>query len=132
MSFFKSLLLVCTFAICMAIAPHDARAQDSLTPDLAPEIEARFDLYERQLNAILKTRRDEEKLFVKRVVDQVKLKKISSKLVNTSFQWVRNKRPGTKYPFVYFERVLRLQATKLELEDEIPPFDYGIYSEYSR
>jgi hypothetical protein len=83
--------------------------------------------YERQLNAILLTRRDEEKVFVGRVVAQIKAGKLPSKLVQTSFQWVRKKRPNTDYPFIYFEKVLRLQAAKLELEEEVPEFDYSIY-----
>ena len=88
--------------------------------------------YERKLNAILKTRFDAEKKFVADVVDQVELEKIPSKLVSTSFDWVRKKRPTTNYPFVYFERVLRLQAERVGLEDEIPPFDYNTYRSISQ
>lgn len=87
----------------------------------------KFKEYERKLNAILKTRRDEEKQFVAEVVEQVRLGKIPSKLVATSFDWVRNERPLTRYPFIYFEKVLRIQATALGLGDEIPEFDYEIY-----
>lgn len=100
-----------------------ARATGSRASD------AQFLEYERQLNAMLKTRRDEEKEFVGLVVNQIRLGRIPSKLASTSFEWVRNKRPTTKYPFIYFERVLRLQAERLELEDEIPLFDLSIYSE---
>lgn len=89
--------------------------------------DAQFALYERQLNALLKTRRDEEKLFVNQVVARVKEGKLPPKLVQTSYGWVRNKRPGTKYPFVFFERVLRIQARKAELADVVPDFDYRIY-----
>ena len=78
---------------------------------------------------MLKTRRDEEKEFIGLVVNQIRLGRIPSRLVSTSFEWVRNKRPTTKYPFVYFERVLRLQAGRVGLENEIPPFDFSIYSE---
>jgi hypothetical protein len=85
--------------------------------------------YERQLNAILKTRRDEEKEFVARVIQKVKEEKIPTYLVDTSFQWVRNRRPDTDYPFIYFERVLRIQAESLNLQDEIPPFDLTIYDQ---
>ena len=90
---------------------------------------AQFFEFERQLNAMLKTRRDEEKEFIGLVVNQIRLGRIPSRLVSTSFEWVRNKRPTTKYPFVYFERVLRLQAGRVGLENEIPPFDFSIYSE---
>lgn len=85
--------------------------------------------YERQLNAILKTRRDEEKEFVAQVIQKVKEEKIPTYLVDTSFQWVRNRRPDTDYPFIYFERVLRIQAESLNLQDEIPPFDLAIYDQ---
>ena len=47
-------------------------------------------------------------------------------LVDSSWQWVRTKRPGTNSPFVYFERVLRLRAQKAGFL--IPPFDDRIYS----
>lgn len=86
-----------------------------------------FKDYERKLNAVLKTRRDEEKKFVADVVEQVKLNRIPDKLVVASWRYAREKRPNTKYPFIYFEKVLRILATKLELEDYIPPFDYSIY-----
>ncbi len=88
---------------------------------------AYFEEYERQLNAILKTRRDQEKEFVSLLVGQIKEDKIPVRLIDTSFEWVRNKRPDTEYPFLLFEKVLRLQAKKLGIEDEIPPFDYSIY-----
>lgn len=88
---------------------------------------AQFEEYERRLNAILLTRRDEEKLFVARVVERVRTKRIPAKLVDVSYQWARKNRPDTKYPFIYFEKVLRLQAKKLGLEKEVPPFDFSIY-----
>jgi hypothetical protein len=89
---------------------------------------SQFVEYERQLNAMLKTRHDEEKKFVSKIVAQVRLGKIPSRLVSTSYSWVRNKRPDTNYPFVYFERVIRIQAKAINLEEEIPEFDYSIYS----
>ena len=97
--------------------------------DDSREANAQFFEFERQLNAMLKTRRDEEKEFIGLVVNQIRLGRIPSRLVSTSFEWVRNKRPTTKYPFVYFERVLRLQAERVGLDNEIPPFDFSIYSE---
>lgn len=81
--------------------------------------------YEKRLNAILRTRLDAEKEFVKKVVQLVREEKLPRKLVDTSFKWVRNRRPDTNYPFVYFERVLRLQAKRLKYD--IPPFDYDVY-----
>ena len=87
-----------------------------------------YALYEKQLNALLLTRRDEEKLFIHLVVEKVKAGKIPTQLVQTSYGWVRNKRPNTKYPFVFFEQVLRLQAKKADLADDVVhAYDYAIY-----
>jgi hypothetical protein len=83
--------------------------------------------YEEQLNAILKTRLDEEKEFIAKIVDLIEEDKLPRKVVDTSFKWVLNRRTGTNHPFVYFERVLRYQTKKLKIE--IPAFDYSIYSE---
>lgn len=83
--------------------------------------------YERQLNALLKTTRKEERDFIAQVVFQIKEGKIPSKLVSTTYQWIRKKRPDTKYPFIYFEKVLRLQAEAIKVDDAVPPFDFSIY-----
>ena len=142
---YRSLLLATVF--CVSVFCCDARrCQGQVTAsditsilsnagaqanelDDSREVNSQFFEFERQLNAMLKTRRDEEKEFIGIVVNQIRLGRIPSKLVSTSFEWVRNKRPTTKYPFVYFERVLRLQASRLGLEGEIPPFDFAIYSQ---
>ena len=118
-------LLAIVAAIATVTGLAAPASADDFTP--SPGERARYVEYERQLNAILKTRLDEEKMFVAEVVDQVRLGKIPSKLVNTSFDWVLKKRPNTNYPFVYFERVLRLQADRLGIEDEVPEFDYDVY-----
>ncbi len=90
--------------------------------------DAQWKLYERQLNALLKTRRDEEKEYVNEVVENVKSGLIPYKLVATSYGWVRNKRPDTKYPFVFFEQVLRIQGKKAKLpKGAVPKFDYRVY-----
>ncbi len=121
----KHILLMaigCLFAF--AWVPNSVSAQDFL-----PESFSREQLieYERKLNAILRTRRDEEREFVARVVVQIREGNIPSKLVSTSFQWVRQKRPKTNYPFLYFERVLRLQANAINIGTAVPPFDFSIY-----
>lgn len=110
--------------ICVSMFSTAAIADEYGTATFTPE---QFVEYEQQLNAILKTRRDEEKEFVSQVVRQVRLGKIPSKLVSTSYGWVRNKRPNTNYPFIYFEKVLRLQAKTVKLDKEIPRFDLTIY-----
>ena len=86
-----------------------------------------FTDYEARLNAILKTRRDEEKKFVSEVMALVRNGVLPERLIETSYKWVMNKRPGTDYPFIYFERVLRIQAAIMKLE--IPAFDYSIYDQ---
>ena len=90
--------------------------------------DAYFEQYEIQLNAILKTRRDEEKLFVSLAVEQVRNGALTTRLINTSFRWVQNKRPNVNNRFIYFERVLRLLATRQGVGDAVPPFDTDIYS----
>lgn len=82
--------------------------------------------YKKQVNAILKTRLPAEKRFVNELIVEIEKKEIPRSLVDTSFKWVLNKRPNTNYPFVYFERVIRLQGKKLGYK--IPPFDYKVYS----
>ncbi len=91
------------------------------------EVELRFADYEAKLNAILKTRRDEEKEFVKAVLARVRSGDIPVPMMESSFLWVINNRPDTKYPFIFFERVLRIQAKLAKVE--IPEFDYEIYNE---
>lgn len=81
---------------------------------------------ERQLNSILKTRLNEEKLYIATIVKLVNDGKLPRKLINTSFKYVKNKRPYTKYPFVYFARVLHFQAKRERVE--IPKFDFSVYS----
>jgi hypothetical protein len=82
--------------------------------------------YEKQVNAILKTRLPAEKRFVNELMVEIEKKEIPRSLVDTGFKWVLNKRPNTNYPFVYFERVIRLQGKKLGYK--IPPFNYKGYS----
>lgn len=114
--------------------PFAALAGNSLNSDSVetsqPELvnDSFFVEYEAQLNAILKTRLDEEKEFVKGVVEQVQAENISTRLVNTSFKWVRNKRPNVKNSFIYFERVLRILANSQGVGQFIPPFDANVYS----
>ena len=86
--------------------------------------------YEKQLNAILKTRLTEEKEYVRKVVKLVMQEEIPRKVVDTSFKWVLNKRPLTNNRFIYFQRVLALQGKKLNLP--IPPFDYSVYNQRRR
>ena len=134
---FVSCVLCCGVCECQGQPPiPDARTIAGLAaagqtdgPEDSDASLRQFAEFERQLNAILKTRRVEEKEFVGSVVEQIRVGALPSKLVTTSFEWVRNKRPTTKYPFVYFERVLRLQAGRLGLGSQVPPFNFAVYSE---
>jgi hypothetical protein len=88
-------------------------------------VELRFRDYEAKIQAILKTRLNEEKAFVTSVMEKVRAGEIPEKMLETSYKWVLNKHPDSNYPFVYFERVLRIQGDKAGIE--IPPFDYEVY-----
>jgi hypothetical protein len=122
------------FALSTLMLSFHLTVQPACADDFMPEKfdASQFVEYERQLNALLKTRYDQEKEFVAKIVAQVRLGKIPSRLVSTSYSWVRNKRPDTNYPFVYFERVIRIQAKAINLENEIPKFDYSMYSDGPR
>lgn len=115
---FRTLVSAFVVAVLFSLSPTTTHAQ---------EVDLRFEQYEELLNQILKTRRDEEKAFVAVVIARVQDGSIPERLVETSYKWVLNKRPDTNYPFVYFERVLRIQATQLELQQFIPEFDYDVY-----
>jgi len=93
--------------------------------DSEDEVELRFRDYEAKIQALLKTRLNEEKAFVTLVMEKVRAGEIPEKMVETSYKWVLNKHPDTNYPFIYFERVLRIQGDKVGIE--IPPFDYEVY-----
>ncbi len=86
--------------------------------------------YEQQLNAILKTRFNEEKDYVRKVVALTTLNRLPRSVVNTSFKWVLNKRPRTNNRFIYFQRVLDLQAERLNLP--VPTFDSSFYTVRTR
>ena len=88
-------------------------------------VELRFAEYEEKIQAILKTRLPEEKEFVSKVLKLVREGKLPERVMETSYKWALNKHPDSNYPFVYFERVLRIQANKLRIE--LPAFDYTVY-----
>ncbi len=113
----------------LAISCNTAMAQvvnDPELNDFKQSTKDFFDLYENQLQSVLKTRLQEEEDFVAAVIDMVRADKIPKPVVDRAWLWVRNNRVASRYPFVYFERVLRLEAEKLKIE--IPDFDRSIYS----
>ena len=127
-SSFSSVLIAALFAssilLGLMVTPKSISADELSGTNFTAE---QFAEFEQQLNSLLRTRRQEERAFIAGVVQQVRLGRIPSRLISTSFGWVRTKRPGTKYPFIYFEKVLRLQAQAANLGDEIPAFDLAIY-----
>ncbi|MFN9879872.1 MAG: hypothetical protein ACK557_15460 [Planctomycetota bacterium] len=117
-----ALLVSLAASTAMAQTQTQTQAQEAKSDD---PVELRFEDYEAKIQALLKTRLPEEKAFVSAVMAKVRAGEIPEKMVETSFKWVLNKHPETNNPFLYFERVLRIQGNKAEIE--IPPFDYDVY-----
>ncbi len=86
-------------AIVSTRAPSCARAGQTGVADL-----------EDQLNAGLLCRRPVEFAFIAHVVGLVDEGVLPLQLVKETFQWARKKRP---FPFVYFERALRIRAAAI-------------------
>ena len=70
------------------------------------------DDFENQMNVILRSRRPVEFEFVSTVVKMVEQDQLPLDLVQSTLLWVRKKK-DCEYPFVYFERALRVRAAKL-------------------
>lgn len=108
-------------------SPFEVQGNDATIAQSGDQFSpARLQEYERQLNAVLKTRRDEERQFIKSLVSQIGSGTVSTEIVQTSFKWVRRKRPDTPFPFLYFERVLRIIATQQGQGGNIPPFNASV------
>lgn len=90
----------------------------------AQEIHLRATLRDRLVYG-LKARRPSEFQFIDAVVAQVQLGVIPERLVNETFFWVRKNKPNYNYPFIYFERILRLRGNAAHIP--IPPYN-GPYS----
>lgn len=142
MSCFRSMLPLFLLLVCFAmftglpavqaqeIKPaleKDIQQLSKLTLDeLIAKLDDTWKEYAKQLQAVVKARLLEEREFVAQVTLLVQQEQLPKKLVDSSWLWVRNNRPGSNSPFVYFERILRLQADKAGFQ--IPPFDDRIYS----
>lgn len=68
--------------------------------------------FKQQLEQGLYARRPEEFEFIARVVRMVDENQLPRQLVESTFQWARKKRP---YPYVYFERGLKVRAARLRI-----------------
>ena len=82
--------------------------------------------YDKKINAILRTRLPEEKAYVLSIVVMVSEGKLPKKVVDNALYWVIAKRINANYAFIYFERIIRLQSKKINVE--VPEFDESIYS----
>jgi hypothetical protein len=98
--------------------------------DDVPLARTELEEYEVQLNAVLRTRLDEEKAYVHDVLDLVRRGKLPRKLVDKSLVWVRENCDDEDNLFVYFEQVLRRQAQRLRFD--LPRFDYDVYDASNR
>ena len=65
---------------------------------------------QKQLETGLKARRPQEFAFIKRVVQMVEHNQLPRQLVEETFVWARKKK---RYPYVYFERALRVRASNI-------------------
>ena len=117
-------IVLTTLLLAFVVAPNFCSAQSQEFNDLPLE------QLEKQLNAILKTRLPEERLFIAAVVKLVKDEKLPRRFVNSSFKYVINRRPFTKYRFVYFVRVLHFLGKRESVS--VPSFDFNIYSTPAR
>lgn len=86
--------------------------------------------YEKQVNAMLKTRLDAEKAYVALLVTMIKEGDLPRELMDRAVLWVQYKRAIAHTPFVYFAKVLELSADRAHVE--VPPFDYNVYSSQER
>lgn len=69
----------------------------------------------------LKARHPTEVTFLEQVNAQVDARVIPADLVDRVFFLVHEEKGDTKYPFIYFERILRMQGTKIGVP--IPPYN---------
>ncbi len=88
-------------------------------------INNRIPTLEERLNFGLKTRRPTEKAFIRKVVALVDNGTLKQKVVDESFFWVRRemekskmgdpnaKKHILKYPFIFFQRVVKLNAKRV-------------------
>ena len=63
----------------------------------------------------LRARRAEEFAFLERIITMVDQGQLPVDLVRSTFDWARHKRP---YPYVYFERAIKIRAARLGIKVE--------------
>ncbi len=122
-AFTKLILLAIQVMVCSMLVPF-------AFGDESTAAKTELEKYEIQLNAILRTRLDEEKAYVHEVIELVRLGRLPRKIVDKSVGWVRNHCADHSHGFVYFERVLRLHAERLNFQ--VPRFDFRVYDSSGR
>jgi hypothetical protein len=106
------------FVANSAFAQVDGNQTDQTQDELAR--------YEATVIATLRVVRKEEVKFINDVFDLIRKGKLPQFVLDRSFLWVRKNRLYSPYPFIYFERVLRIYASRVKAE--LPAFDYEIYN----
>ena len=117
----KTYPLVLLFVALFAIPASAQTVTQSIN-----QTDTELDKYQQAINARLRTFRNEEKKFIADVFTLVEQGRLPKKLVDRSFLWVQKKRPHSNLKFIYFERVLRILATKAR--KPLPAFDTSIYN----
>ena len=102
-----SISLLSTMAVC---GPTAAARQPN--PSIKPSVAADVGDLKFQLEKGLRARRPKEFQFVDLVVKMVRNDTLPLAMVKSTFLWARKKADSTRYPFPYFERALRVRATK--------------------
>ena len=121
----KCVLCIAALALIGTLRANGQETPDDLRFEKIDRADG-WDEYEERLNAVLKTRLDAEKEYVGVIVQLARDRKIPLKLVDVSWTWARKNRPWTKYPFVYFARIIKLQGDKIGVE--VPAFDFSVYN----
>jgi hypothetical protein len=122
-AFSKIVLLIIQVLVCSLLV---VRGLGDDIPIARTELEE----FEVKINAILRTRLDEEKAYVHEVLSFVRLGKLPRTLVEKALVWVRENCEDDDYLFVYFEQVLRRQALRLRFD--VPRFNYDVYDASNR
>ncbi len=70
----------------------------------------------------LRARKPSEKAFLNKLATEVTQKTVPKQLVDNTFFYVQSRYRKHNFPFIYFEKILRIRAKKLNVV--IPPYTY--------
>ncbi|MCH7728856.1 MAG: hypothetical protein IH991_20575 [Planctomycetes bacterium] len=96
--------------LCASVQSQAAIVDDNIDPSVARVVVANL---KDQLNVGLRARRPEEFRFIANIVQMTQQGRLPIKLVLSTFHYVRTKKKDEKFPFVIFERALRIRAAKI-------------------